>query len=88
MIQPTSSVGYGVARIWRRTYSDGRSDSARSRSSCRWKASKADSICFIHDGIQMAPCSMTPTRRFGNRSSTPSKIMVARASIGGWGMPM
>ena len=88
MIQPTSSVGYGVNRTWRRTYSLGRSDSACSRSSWRAKASNADSICRVHDGTQIAPCSMTPMRRSGNRSSTPSKIIVASVWAGGPGMPM
>ena len=88
MIQPTSSVGYGVNRTWRRTYSLGRIDSARSRSSCLTNASNADSICRIHDGTQIAPCSMTPMRSSGNRSSTPSKIIVARVCAGGPGMPM
>ena len=88
MIQPTSSVGYGVKRTWRRTYSLGRSDSARSRSSWRAKASNADSIWRIHDGTQIAPCSITPMRRSGKRSSTPSKIIVASVCAGGPGMPM
>ena len=88
MIHPTSSVGYGVKRIWRRTYSLGRIDSACSRSSCRAKASNADSIWRIHDGTQIAPCSITPTRRSGNRSNTPSKIIVASVCAGGPGMPM
>ena len=77
-----------MKRIWRRTYSLGRSDRARSRSSWRAKASKADSIWRIHDGTQMAPCSITPMRRSGKRSSTPSKIMVASVWAGGPGMPM
>ena len=63
MIHPTSSVGYGVKRTCRRTYSVGRSDRARMRSSWRPKASTAASICRSHDGTQIAPCSMTPMRR-------------------------
>ena len=50
MIQPTGSVGYGVTRIWRRTYSLGRSSSRRSRSSVFANASSADSICRIQLG--------------------------------------
>jgi hypothetical protein len=42
----------------------------------------------IHDGTQMRPCSMTPMRRSGNRSSTPSKIIVASVCIGGNGDAM
>ena len=88
MIHPTSSVGYGVARIWRRTYSLGRIESCWRRSSWRANASNADSIWRIHDGSQIAPCSMTPIRSVGNRSSTPSKIIVASVWAGGAGMPM
>ena len=54
-------VGEGVQRICRRTHLLGRRDSACYRSSCRAKASNADSIWRIHDGNQIAPCSMTPT---------------------------
>src|ERR671914_32091 len=77
-----------VKRTWRRTYSLGRSDSDCRRSSWRANASNADSICRVHDGTQMAPCSITPMRSSGNRSSTPSKIIVARVWAGGPGMPM
>ena len=75
-------------RTCRRTYSDGRSDSFCRRSSWRANASNADSICRIHDGTQTAPCSITPMRRSGNRSRTPSKIIVASVWAGGPGMPM
>ncbi len=80
-------MGYGVKRICRVTYSVGRSDKARSRSSWRANASNADSICRVHDGTQMAPCSITPTLSSLKRSNTPSKIIVAMLWAGGWGMP-
>ncbi len=88
MIQPTSSVGYGVTRTWRRTNSVGRSDSSRRRSSWRTNAANAASMWRSHDGTHTAPCSITPIRRVGNRSRTPSKIIVASVCAGGPGMPM
>ena len=36
-------------------------------------------LLICHDGTQMAPCSMTPTRSAGNRSKTPSKITTSCA---------
>ena len=84
----TESIGHAVLEHMLRTYSLGRSDRSRRRCSWRAKASNADSIWRIHDGTQTAPCSITPMRRSGNRSSTPSKISVARVWAGGPGMPM
>ena len=88
MIHPTSSVGYGVNFICRRTYSLGRSSSARTRSSCFTNASKALSICRIQLGTQIAPCSTTPTFSSGKRSNTPSNTIVASVCIGGNGIAM
>ena len=45
-------------------------------------------VMSYHDGSQIAPCSITPMRSSGNRSSTPSKIIVASVCAGGTGMPM
>ena len=88
MIQPASSCGYGVTRTWRVMYSLGRSSSCWSRSSFRRKASAAESSVRMSPGSQVPPCSMTPKRRVGKRSSTPSMISVPSTCITGYWMAM
>ena len=88
MIQPTGSAGYGVTRIWRRTYSLGRSASLRKP------------LLVLAEGlerrVQLAHPARHPRRALlddadlsrGKRSSTPSKIIVASVCIGGYGIAM
>jgi hypothetical protein len=77
-----------VARTERRTYSLGRSASFCSRSSFLRNASNAESMKRIQLGTHDAPCSITPSRSVGKRSSTPSKISVAIVCIGAVGIAM
>ena len=70
------------------TYSLGLIFKSRTRSSCFTKASNALSIWRIQLGTHTAPCSITPIRKRGKRSKTPSNNIVANVCIGGNGMAM
>ena len=88
IIQPTGSPGNGVNLRCSCTYSDGlRLQLASSGSSVRRNARWAKSSWCIHDTTQLAPSSMTPPRRSGNRSNSPSRMSVPeeqRTASGRW----
>ena len=85
-IHPASSWGYGVTRTCRRICSLGVNDIFCKRSSFLRKASAAESSDRIQPGTQLAPNSIRPIRRPGNRSSTPSMIIVPSVCMGAYGM--